>query len=50
MQSVFPKLSQTPGAVAWPGPSLGSHNEEIYGGMLGMGREERATLAAEGII
>lgn len=50
MQSVFPKLSRTPGAVAWAGPALGAHNEEIYGGMLGMGRDERAALAADGII
>ena len=50
MQSVFPKLSATPGAVHWPGPALGAHNEEIYGELLGMGTAERAALAADGVI
>ncbi len=50
MQSVFPKLSATPGAVHWPGPALGAHNEEIFGELLGMGAAERAGLAADGVI
>jgi crotonobetainyl-CoA:carnitine CoA-transferase CaiB-like acyl-CoA transferase len=50
MANVFPKLSATPGAVQWPGPALGAHNEEIFGGVLGYGRTELAELAAEGVI
>lgn len=50
MQSVFPRLSATPGQVDWPGPPLGAHNEEVYGGLLGMGRDEMAALAADGVI
>ena len=50
MQSVFPKLSATPGAVDWSGPELGAHNEEVYGGILGMGRAEIAALTDEGVI
>ncbi len=50
MQNVAPKLSATPGEVKWPGPALGAHNEEIYGGVLGMGAAERAALVAEGVI
>ncbi len=50
MQSVFPKLSATPGAVDWPGPDLGAHNDEVYGGILGMGRAEIAALTDEGVI
>jgi crotonobetainyl-CoA:carnitine CoA-transferase CaiB-like acyl-CoA transferase len=50
MQNVFPKLSASPGAIAWPGPRLGQHNEEVFGGLLGLGRNEREELAADGVI
>lgn len=50
MANVFPKLSATPGEVQWPGPALGAHNEEIFGGVLGFGRAELDQLAAEGVI
>ena len=36
MQSVFPKLSETPGAVRWPGPALGEHTEAVLTGTLGL--------------
>jgi formyl-CoA transferase len=50
MQNVMPKLSDTPGAVRWVGPQLGEHNDEVYGELLGLGVEERATLATDGVI
>lgn len=50
MQNVFPKLSETPGAVLHPGPELGAHNEEIYGGLLGLSTGEIAELKAENVI
>lgn len=50
MQTPTPKLSATPGSIAWPGPEPGAHNEEIYGHLLGMGAAERAGLAARGVI
>jgi crotonobetainyl-CoA:carnitine CoA-transferase CaiB-like acyl-CoA transferase len=50
MQNVFPKLSATPGEVEWPGPALGAHNEEVYGGILGLDSAQRAALADEGVI
>jgi crotonobetainyl-CoA:carnitine CoA-transferase CaiB-like acyl-CoA transferase len=50
MQDVFPRMSATQGAVRWPGPPLGAHNDEVYGGLLGIGAAERAALARDGII
>jgi crotonobetainyl-CoA:carnitine CoA-transferase CaiB-like acyl-CoA transferase len=50
MQNVFPKLSETPGEVKWPGPEVGQHNEEVYGELLGLGRDRLSALAQEGVI
>lgn len=50
MQNVFPKLSGTPGGVAWAGPELGQHNEEVYGGLMGMSAGDMADLKEKGII
>jgi crotonobetainyl-CoA:carnitine CoA-transferase CaiB-like acyl-CoA transferase len=47
---VVPKLSETPGKVETPGPSLGQHNEEIYSNLLGYTQEEVAILKEEKII
>jgi formyl-CoA transferase len=50
MQGVFPRMSATQGTVRWPGPPLGAHNDEVYGGLLGMAADERARLARDGVI
>lgn len=50
MQNVFPKLSETPGAVRWAGPELGEHNAAVYGELLGLDRETLATLHERKII
>jgi len=51
MQNVFPKMSKTQGEVRWPGnPTLGAHNEEVYGGELGLSDSELARLKQESII
>jgi formyl-CoA transferase len=50
MQSTFPKLSETPGAVKWTGPDLGEHNDEIYKGLLGMDDATYKDYQAKGII
>lgn len=45
-----PKLSRTPGRIYNAAPALGEHNEEIYGGLLGLSREALTALVEEGII
>jgi crotonobetainyl-CoA:carnitine CoA-transferase CaiB-like acyl-CoA transferase len=50
LPSLSPRLSATPGGTEWPGPALGAHNREVYGGMLGLSDEELAGLRERGAI
>lgn len=50
MQNVVPRLSETPGSIRSAGPALGEHNEEVYGGWLGLSSEERQQFRSEGVI
>ncbi len=51
MQSSFPKFSATPGSVRRPAPStVGQHNAEVYGELLGLGAAELAAMAEKGVI
>jgi crotonobetainyl-CoA:carnitine CoA-transferase CaiB-like acyl-CoA transferase len=50
MPGLAPKLSETPGAVEWYGGPLGAHNQEVYGGLLGLPDEEIERLSREGVI
>lgn len=50
MQGILPKFSGTPGAIRWTGPTLGEHNEEILGGVLGLSKSELQALTEQGVI
>lgn len=50
MQGVAPRLSETPGGVAWAGPALGEHTDAVLGDRLGLGAAELADLRARRII
>ena len=45
MQGVVPRFSETPGQVRRAGPTIGEHNDEIYGA-LGLSATEIAALRA----
>ena len=45
MQNAFPRLSETPGGVRWPGPPLGAHTREVLEG-LGVDAARLADLTA----
>jgi len=48
---IVPKLSRTPGAVRWSATwAEGSHNAEVYGGLLGLSDEELTALGEEGVL
>ncbi len=50
MQGVYPRFSRTPGAIRSGAPCLGAHNDEVYGGLLGLSAEEREALTRERVI
>jgi crotonobetainyl-CoA:carnitine CoA-transferase CaiB-like acyl-CoA transferase len=43
------RLSGGSGRLRSPGPNLGEHDDAVLGELLGLSREERARLAAEGV-
>ena len=50
VQNVVPKFSATPGSVDYLGQKMGTHNEEIFCGELGLSKEQLRELKAAGII
>ncbi len=49
MQNVLFRLSATPGEVRWSGPTLGEHNEEVYG-ELGISKQQLEELSEKGVV
>jgi formyl-CoA transferase len=50
MPAVLPRFSRTPGAVRFPGPELGAHNQQVYGELLGLSDAEMAQLISERVL
>jgi CoA:oxalate CoA-transferase len=46
----YPNLSDTPGTIRTPCPKLGEHNNEVYGSILGLSKNELTTLKNDGVI
>jgi formyl-CoA transferase len=48
---IVPKFSETPGEVRWSATwDEGSHNEDVYGGLLGLSSDELGRLREEGVL
>ncbi len=45
-----PKLSESPGRIKWTAKPVGYHNEEVFGGLLGLTAEEMEELARKKVI
>lgn len=50
MQAVFPLLSETPGAISWPGREPGQDNEYVYRRLLGLAPDRLDALSRDGVI
>jgi len=50
MPGVIPKMSATPGRILHAGPPIGSYNDDVYGGILGMSVDDIAKLKEDGVI
>ncbi len=44
------RMSRTPGALRFAAPTLGQHNDDVLGGLLGLGAAEIEQLKAENVI
>jgi crotonobetainyl-CoA:carnitine CoA-transferase CaiB-like acyl-CoA transferase len=45
-----PKLSESPGRMKWTAKPVGYHNEQVFGGLLGLSAEEMEDLARKKVI
>ncbi|GLZ49727.1 hypothetical protein Acsp06_59120 [Actinomycetospora sp. NBRC 106375] len=49
MQNVFPRLSDIPGRIRWPGPALGAHTDEVLRA-FGIDAEEQLSLREADVV
>jgi succinyl-CoA:(S)-malate CoA-transferase subunit B len=50
MPNVVPRLTDTPGGIDRLGPALGEHNDEVWGGRMGLTKERMEELRKLGVI
>jgi len=50
MQNVFPRLSESPGHVRWPGPALGEHTDLVLAERLGLSGQILSDLRSRAVI
>lgn len=50
MQNAFPRLTETPGGVRWPGAALGEHTEQVLREVAGLSQAEIDDLRARRLI
>ncbi|NQE62469.1 CaiB/BaiF CoA-transferase family protein [Caulobacter sp. RHG1] len=50
MQNAFPRLTETPGGVRWPGPTLGEHTDEVLNEVAGLSAEAVEGLRGRKVI
>jgi crotonobetainyl-CoA:carnitine CoA-transferase CaiB-like acyl-CoA transferase len=48
--AMIPFLSETPGRTDWPGPTIGAHNQEVLGGLLGFSAGDIERFRSTGVI
>ena len=48
--AILPKLTGTPGSTAWAGESLGGHNREVLGELLGFDEDTLQSLHDNGVV
>jgi crotonobetainyl-CoA:carnitine CoA-transferase CaiB-like acyl-CoA transferase len=50
VQAPVPRFSATPGGIDHLGAGIGAHNDEVYGGLLGLSEDRRRELHENGVI
>ena len=48
--AIMPRMEGTPGRTDWPGLDIGSHNDEVLRGILGLEDEAIEQLKADGVV